>query len=313
MGAPSQAGKLGPDPAARENRADSGRLGGRGPGTPSALKQAARGRRRQEGCCAAAHLREPPARSHPPRAPELGRARPVRRGAVPEAAPGEAALLPDPVQTASPVPGPGTSRAGGGCAGPGERGGAHRRLVIRPGPRAAPAGATREMLAGAGEAWRSCRRGSRRRRARLDCGLGLPQSGSLKGPRPLGLRQRWRRLRPQAGVGGARRPRVGSTSRRQNLKLGVGLGGASFGGGLRGNPGSSHLARPPGAVCGDFPRQVTDLTSGEKCVSPPPQRSVPARHVARTLVNGEFCAACPNAVQMIRLVCLSERGWKDNR
>lgn len=102
----------------------------------------------QEGCCAATHLREPPARSHRPRATELGRARPVRRGAVPEAALGEAALLPDPVQTASPVPGPGMTPAGGGCAGPGERSGAHRLLVIQPGPRAAPAGATREMLAG---------------------------------------------------------------------------------------------------------------------------------------------------------------------
>lgn len=125
----------------------SGPRAGAGPATSSILSRAARGRR-QEGCCAATHLREPPARSHPPRAPELGRARPVRRGAVPEAALGEAALLPDPVQTASPVPGPGTTPAGGGCAGPGERSGAHRRLVIQPGPRAAPAGATREMLAG---------------------------------------------------------------------------------------------------------------------------------------------------------------------
>lgn len=70
---------------------------------------------------------------------------------------------------------------------PGERSAAQECLVIRPGPRAAPAGATREMLVGAGEAWRSCSRGSRCRRARPDCGLGLPQSGSLKGPRLLGL------------------------------------------------------------------------------------------------------------------------------
>lgn len=47
-----------------------------------------------------------------------------------------------------PVPGPGTTPAGGGCAEPGERSGTHRRRVLQPGPRAAPAGATREMLAG---------------------------------------------------------------------------------------------------------------------------------------------------------------------
>lgn len=79
----SQAGKPG-DRTELPGRTEwtSGRRGARGPGTSSAPSRAARGRR-QEGCCAAAHLREPPARSHPPRAPELGRARPVRRGAVP--------------------------------------------------------------------------------------------------------------------------------------------------------------------------------------------------------------------------------------
>lgn len=79
----SQAGKPG-DQTELPGRTEwtSGRRGARGPGTSSAPSRAARGRR-QEGCCAAAHLREPPARSHPPRAPELGRARPVRRGAVP--------------------------------------------------------------------------------------------------------------------------------------------------------------------------------------------------------------------------------------
>lgn len=162
-----------------------------------------------------------------PRAPtRLGRPSSAALGRCdaapcPKAALGEAALLPDPVQTASPVPGPGMSRAGGGCAEQGERSGAHRRLVIRPDRRTAPAGATREMLAGAGDAWGSSRRGSRRRcrRARPDCGLGLPQSGSLKGPRPLGLGWRPPRLRPQARVGGARRTRVGPPSPRWNLNV----------------------------------------------------------------------------------------------
>lgn len=149
LDAPSQAGKpgkFGPSCLGEP----SGPQAGAGPVGPGhhLLQAPLSGAGRQEGCCAAAHLREPPARSHPPRAPELGRARPVRRGAVPEAALGEAALLPDPVQTASPVPGPGTTPAGGGCAEPGERSGTHRRRVLQPGPRAAPAGATREMLAG---------------------------------------------------------------------------------------------------------------------------------------------------------------------
>lgn len=89
------------------------------------------------------------------------------------------------------------------------------RRLRRPEPRA-------RCSRKAGGARRSCRRGSRRRcrRARPDCGLGLPQSGSLKGPRPLGLGWRSPRLRPQARVGGARRPRVGPTSRRWDLDRG---------------------------------------------------------------------------------------------
>ncbi|XP_076789579.1 uncharacterized protein LOC143442177 [Arvicanthis niloticus] len=166
----------------------------------------------------------------------------------PEAALGEAALLPDPVQTASPVPGPGTTPAGGGCAGPGERNGAHRRLVIQPGPRAAPAGATREMLAG-----------SRGSLEELSPRLALP-------PRPPGLRARVTAERLLKGAAAARTglalaaaPTPGQSGRGPEaargahlpaLELGSrrGLGGASFGGGLRWNPESSHFGS--GAVCG---------------------------------------------------------------
>ncbi|KAK2106975.1 hypothetical protein P7K49_016489, partial [Saguinus oedipus] len=63
-------------------------------------------------------------------------------------------------------------------------------------------------------AWR-CSRGDysnrRGRRARLDCGLGLPQSGSLKGPLPLGLRLPLRAAQTLAKVGGAPRPAAGPT------------------------------------------------------------------------------------------------------
>lgn len=173
-----------------------------------------------------------------------------------------------------PVPGPGTPPAGGGCAGRGERSGAHRRLVIqparglrRPEPRAR---CSRE----AGGAWRSCRRGSRCRRARPDCGLGLPQSGSLKGTRPLGLGWRSPWLRPQARVGGARRPRVGPTSRRWNLGRGGDSEPRASAGNCDGTLRAHTSARVQCAVRG-LSQQVTDLMSGEKYVSPPPRRSAP--------------------------------------
>lgn len=267
---------------------DPSHRGDRGPGASSAPSQVARGRRPKGGCCAAAHLREPPALSHPPRAPELGRARPVRRGAVPEAALGEAALLPDPVQTASPVPGPGTTPAGGGCAGSGERSGAHRRLVIQPGPRAAPAGATREMLAGS--------RGSPEELS--------PRLAPPLPPRPPGLRARVTAERLLKGAAAARTglalaaaPTPGQSGRGPEAARGAhlpalglgsrpGLGAASFSGGLRWNPESSHLG--PGAVCGAraFPASHRPHEWGEEvCGSAPAVVSAPARHVTKTPIQ----------------------------
>ena len=93
-----------------------------------------------------------------------------------------------------PVPGPGTTPAGGGYAGPGERSGAHRRLVIQPGPKAAPAGATREMLAES--------RGSPEELSpRLAPPLpprraGLGRGHPLRSPRAFALPLRVRRLDP---------------------------------------------------------------------------------------------------------------------
>lgn len=180
------------------------------------------------------------------------------------------------------------TRAGGGCAGPGERRGAHRRLVIRPGPRAAAAGATREMLAGEpgtpGGAVAEARAAAAAAPARPDCGLGLPQSGSLKGPRPLALGWRSPRLRPQARVGGARRPRVGPTSPRWNFGLGGGSQWPSSGGGLRWEPESSPSPRGPG-VCGSrtFPASHRPRKWGEVCESAPAAVSALARHVTQNL------------------------------
>ncbi|XP_029393905.1 uncharacterized protein LOC115063847 [Mus pahari] len=189
-----------------------------------------------------------PTRLGRPSSAALGRCDAAPR--PPEAALGEAALLPDPVQTASPVPGPGTTPAGGGCAGPGERSGTHRRLVIQPGLRAAPAGATREMLAGS--------RGSPEELS--------PRLAPPLPPRPPGLRARVTAERLLKGAAAARTglalaaaPTPGQSGRGPEAARGAhlralglgsrrGLGAASFGGGLRWNLESSHLG--PGAVCG---------------------------------------------------------------
>lgn len=245
LGTASQVGKPGPDRAARQSRVDLGAARGPRAGDTICSKASGRGAGDRKDAApphTCGSLPRAPTRLGRPSSAALGR---CDAAPCPKAALGEAALLPDPVQTASPVPGPGMSRAGGGCAEPGERSGAHRRLVIRPSRRTAPAGATREMLAGAGDAWRSSRRGSRRRcrRARPDCGLGLPQSGSLKGPRPLGLGWRSPRLRPQARVGGARRPRVGAPLPALELKCGGGSEQRVATVGLRWDPESSPSAR----------------------------------------------------------------------
>lgn len=163
--------------------------GAAGPGTSSAPSHASRGRR-QEGCCAAAHLPEPPARSHPPRAPELGRLRPVRRGAVPESCAGRGR------------PPPGSRPNGVTCAGSRDdsRGrrlrGAGRapRSSQAPGHPARPEGCggrshARDARGRAGDAWRSSRRGSRRRCRRA---------------RPPGLRARVTAERLLKGAAAAR-------------------------------------------------------------------------------------------------------------
>lgn len=184
-----------------------------------------------------------------------------------------------------PVPGPGTTPAGGGYAGPGERSGAHRRLVIQPGPKAAPAGATREMLAES--------RGSPEELS--------PRLAPPLPPRPPGLRARVTAERLLKGAAAARTglalaaaPTPGQSGRGPEAARGahlpaLGLGSrreleaASLGGGLRRNPESSHLC--PGAVCGAraFPASHRPHEWGEEvCESAPALVSAPARHVTQT-------------------------------
>lgn len=102
-------------------------------------------------------------------------------------------------------------------------------------------------------AWRSSRRGfsyRRARRARPDCGLGLPQSGSLKGPRliRLGL------LFPTAPTPGqsGRGPEAvrGAHLRVRELKSWQGLKIANTRGRLQWDPGRSHLTSGTSAVPG---------------------------------------------------------------
>lgn len=159
----------------------------------------------------------------------------------------------------------GDSRAGGGCTGPGRAAGAYRSLVIRPGLRAG-AGQSRPARCSAGArgaagpraAWRSGHRDysyRRGRRARPDCGLGLPQSGSLKGPRPLGLRLP---LRLAAAATRGQSGRGPETSCRADLRvLGLGsrkgLRNGNTQGGLRWDPGRTHLARD--RACGSSASQ----------------------------------------------------------
>lgn len=151
------------------------------------------------------------------------------------------------------------------------------------GPRAAPARATREMLAGS--------RGSLKE---LSPRLALP-------PRPPGLRARVTAERLLKGDAAARTglalaaaPTPGQSGRGPQaargahlpaLELGSrrGFGAASFGGELRWNPESSHLG--PGAVCGSraFPASHRPHEWGEVCESAPAAVSVPARHVTKTL------------------------------
>ncbi|MEJ1270880.1 hypothetical protein NN561_001709 [Cricetulus griseus] len=222
----------------------SGRLGGRGPRTPSAPSQAARGRR-QEGCCAAAHLREPPARSHPPRAPELGRVRPVRRGAVAKSCAGRGR------------PPPGSRPNGVTCAGSRDesrgrrlRGaGRAQRGSQAPGHPARPEGC-------AGRSHARDARGSRGRLKEQPPRLAPPLP-----PRPPGLRARVTAERLLKGAAAARTrlalaaaPTPGRSGRGPEaargahlpaleLKCRRGLGAASFGGGQPGDSESSPSAR----------------------------------------------------------------------
>lgn len=168
---------------------------------------------------------------------------------------------PNPLQTASPVPGPGATRARAAAA-PG-RGG--RRVVTEarsssPARGLAPARVTpRDARREPGEPRGPGPLGgavtdysySRGRRARPDCGLGLPQSGSLKGPRQLGLRLRLRLRLPLRPVAAAtcgqsgRGPEAGCRADLQVLGLGSrkGLRNGNTQGGLRWDPGRTHLAR----------------------------------------------------------------------
>nr|XP_045222776.1 collagen alpha-1(I) chain-like [Macaca fascicularis] len=296
----------------RNERGTRGAQAARGPRAPGhhLLPERRRGPPSGDDAASAAHTcrsppgnpRPPPARrtpTQPPGAGALGRARPgagrrgaplrgLRSAAAAGEPRGEASppSSPTPLQTASPVPCPGASRARAAAAPSRERAaGIYRLLVIRAGPRAG-AGQCRPVR---------CSRepGKPRVPGRLEV-----QSRRLQLPprpsRPPGLRARVTAERLLKGAAAARAPapapapggsNPGQSGRGPEAGRGADLLVLELGSGKEPkNPNTrsrsveileAHtLPRAEGAVPG-FSKASHKTCQWGNCESPPPQRSVP--------------------------------------
>lgn len=148
------------------------------------------------------------------------------------------------------------------------------------------------MLGGAGEPSQrsSCRQ------ARPDCGLGLPQRGSLKGPRRTPLRLPLALGAVSTPCQSGRGPEAGGGADFGGLETGSrkGLGGENRRGGLRGSKGTLTRETADGAGLSKASNKSPQVGTG---LSPFPQRSVPGLATSPEFLPDyefTFCLKFPN-------------------